>query len=263
MKPKTPPEETLEAKLTSDLAAAATRKVPLRKIVVKETTIQPRIRTSERTIRDFARAMKAGAEFPPVVLAKVRGGEVVLIDGHHRVAAAKEAGLSHIGAKTLPKGWPARTFGAAAAVLNMKHGQPLKRAEKKDAWRRMMRTGWWWTTDGHASYRAMADALGNAVSHQTIARWTGEEFPRVAETLSLQAGRGRDNQHGDGDPRMGMLADPDKMALLDVKDALRAAVKSAEMITDAEMATEALETAQEALQAIRAHAEGRPGDEFG
>ena len=60
--------------------------------------IQCRVRHCDKTIAEFAEQMLAGAKFPPITVYEVEGCRV-LTDGHHRLLAARKAGLKSISAK--------------------------------------------------------------------------------------------------------------------------------------------------------------------
>ena len=60
--------------------------------------IQCRVRHCDKTIAEFAEQMLAGAKFPPITVYEVEGCRV-LTDGHHRLLAARKAGLNSISAK--------------------------------------------------------------------------------------------------------------------------------------------------------------------
>lgn len=59
--------------------------------------IQCRVRHCDATITEFAEQMLAGAKFPPITVYEVEGCRV-LTDGHHRLLAARKAGLNSISA---------------------------------------------------------------------------------------------------------------------------------------------------------------------
>ncbi len=58
---------------------------------------QPRARISEKIVAQYAAAMAAGAEFPPVAV-YFDGTDHWLADGFHRVRAARKAGMARIAA---------------------------------------------------------------------------------------------------------------------------------------------------------------------
>jgi len=110
--------------------------------IVWEPSIYPRDKWNTGTIEQYADVLKAGKEFPPIVLEK---GTLRLLDGKHRTEAHKlyaawyaekpegeewseptaeiEAELHEI-----PEGIPPKLY---AASLSAKHGDRIKPAERK------------------------------------------------------------------------------------------------------------------------------------
>lgn len=56
----------------------------------------PNRRTSEMTEEAYAKAMKKGVDFPPVIIDSSVGPAAALIEGGHRTAAAESIGLEKI-----------------------------------------------------------------------------------------------------------------------------------------------------------------------
>jgi hypothetical protein len=57
-------------------------------------------------VRKYASDMERGDKFPPVLLQRRRGaGGLRIMDGHHRVAAARSLGLPHIDARIHASIW--------------------------------------------------------------------------------------------------------------------------------------------------------------
>ena len=70
--------------------------IPINYIKTDDGT-QFRLGMNSETVRDYTEAMKDGAQFPPIIIFG-DGDSEWLADGFHRVAAAKEAGLTEIAA---------------------------------------------------------------------------------------------------------------------------------------------------------------------
>jgi len=91
----------------------------------EDATLQPRERTYEDLIEDLVEL----GWFPPIAVATV-GGRTVVIDGHHRLAAARRLqwdaiDAQHLGALSPREAWQ-RAF-----TSNAVHGRPLSVADKK------------------------------------------------------------------------------------------------------------------------------------
>ena len=102
--------------------------IPLDAIRTEGT--QLRARPEPGVIAEYAAALRDGAEFPPIVV-YAEGTDYWLGDGHHRLAAAREAGRSEIRAEV-------RTGGRRDAILhaagaNATHGLRRTNADKKNA----------------------------------------------------------------------------------------------------------------------------------
>ena len=123
---------------------------------LKKDGLQTRVALDERTVADYADAMREGAEFPPVMVFE-ESGTMWLADGFHRVEAAIRAGQAHIEA-TVTSG----TFVDAlkhALKCNTKHGKRVTNEDKQNA----MRIAWenretlW---GGEPSQNLFADTCG-------------------------------------------------------------------------------------------------------
>jgi hypothetical protein len=66
---------------------------PPEKVLIEKIRLDPELQTqdgiNEVTVYEYAELMKDGVQFPPVDVYR-DGGEYVLTDGFHRVAAAKK-----------------------------------------------------------------------------------------------------------------------------------------------------------------------------
>lgn len=82
-------------------------------------------------VTEYAEAMKAGAEFPPVMLFRDDKGALWLADGFHRVYAAREAGIEKIDCHVRPGSQRDALLWAAGA--NADHGIRRTNADKRRA----------------------------------------------------------------------------------------------------------------------------------
>jgi hypothetical protein len=100
-------------------------KLQIERIVTDE---ELRVRPYDwQTAYRYAEAMRMGEVFPPIVVGK-KDGFYVLLDGWHRLDAAKRIGRTHISAllsRVKPK-----DFYYEAARLNAKNGRPLTMQER-------------------------------------------------------------------------------------------------------------------------------------
>jgi len=96
--------------------------------LVLDEEIYPRFRTDWLTAYQYAMAMKAGAEFPKIIVGKFRG-KLYLLDGWHRVKALQLLGEEY--AQAVIKSYNSKKDMFVEAVkLNSKHGRPLSSQEK-------------------------------------------------------------------------------------------------------------------------------------
>ena len=89
---------------------------------------QIRVRFDPKTADRYASAMYEGVKFPPITIA-VLNGAPVLVDGFHRVAAAKQIGLPSLPAIIADAKLDELLWIAAEA--NLKHGLALKRNDAR------------------------------------------------------------------------------------------------------------------------------------
>jgi len=68
--------------------------------VIEDESVYPRCNWGWQTAYDYQMSMKAGAEFPPIVVAEFRG-KTILVDGKHRLVAYKHNKVEHIQCEVL------------------------------------------------------------------------------------------------------------------------------------------------------------------
>lgn len=143
-----------------------------------DDTIQPRRRMSRDAVARYAQVYRNDPEgLPPVKLGRLPSGELILVDGFHRVEAAKLAGIWRLRAETV-----ATTEAEApwlAVEANIKHGVPIPRTEKRAVFRRFVKAGRNRRADGFLmSSRQLASALPIG-SHSAMLIWMREDFPAI------------------------------------------------------------------------------------
>lgn len=174
----------------------ATRLIRLDELIAPAEN-QIRAKLCKKTAKRYADAMSLGAEFPAIQVVLVNNAPV-LVDGFHRVAAAKHAGVSALlavvqEAKTNELRW-------LAAEANLRHGLPLRPRERREAFKAYVRAGRWRKEDRSIkSSREMAGELQGMCSHQTILNWMRKDFRHVWELMTRSE---EDPRHdgGEADP---------------------------------------------------------------
>ena len=93
-----------------------------------ESEIYPRMKVGWQTAYQYAQAMKAGSEFPPILVGSLNR-KYHVIDGWHRIEALKMLKEEYVSA-TIKEFKTEREMFAEAIRLNSKHGRPLSVQEK-------------------------------------------------------------------------------------------------------------------------------------
>lgn len=96
--------------------------------IESDVGLRVRSRLDPRTVRDYVAKWKGGVIFPPILLYP-KGQNFVLLDGHHRFAAAAEAGLKEILATVFSGTVPEAVL--ASIEHNARHGLRLSNADKR------------------------------------------------------------------------------------------------------------------------------------
>lgn len=153
-------------------------KVSLSELIVDEA-FQPRFQMSRDAIRRYAAAYRANPrELPPITVAEIKGRlGLYLIDGFHRVQAAKIAHLSHLPAHALQTDKVGAMWLAVEA--NMRHGVPISRREKRVIFRRFVDAGRNRKEDGSLMSSRELNQHLHLGSHQTMLAWMQADFPTL------------------------------------------------------------------------------------
>ncbi|WP_431284203.1 ParB N-terminal domain-containing protein [Humitalea sp. 24SJ18S-53] len=169
-----------------DLDKVKPRSVAVSSLVL-DPAMQPRAGTDRETVRRYQGYMKADPKtLPPITAAKLTDepeGQLYVIDGFHRVAAAQGAGLRTLLAKTVEV--DRETAEWMAVVGNRAHGLPLGRKTDRAAFRRYVEAGR--NVDeagGLKPYRAIVQDLENTRGRSTVHRWMNEMFPSLAAEMA-------------------------------------------------------------------------------
>jgi hypothetical protein len=92
----------------------------------------PRERLDPETVDEYAERMQEeGERFPAIRAIKFQSGPLMLVDGWHRVEAARRLGYTKLHARVRPGGWVEAV--EAAAASNGRHGRARTNADKRKA----------------------------------------------------------------------------------------------------------------------------------
>ncbi|RIX99524.1 hypothetical protein D3218_13695 [Aureimonas flava] len=150
--------------------------------LVMDESYQVRAQLDDGAVSRYADAMRSGQEFPPISIARV-GGAVVIVDGFHRVTAARKIRRETITAVLVERDEAELQWLAAEA--NLKHGVPLKRGEGRKLLTAYVRAGRHRNgTRRVKSSRDIAKDLHGLASHSIILRWMKADFPEVARRMT-------------------------------------------------------------------------------
>ncbi len=131
-------------------------------------------------VNRYTTAIKAGASFPPITLARV-DDEVLLVSGWHRTAASERAGLATIQAEIVD--CKSNDLEWLASSSNLDHGKPASKADKVFAFnsfikaRRHIQQG---PRGRYLTYAEMAKDLHGIASPTTIWNWMKKHHPKIA-----------------------------------------------------------------------------------
>jgi len=149
--------------------------------LVKDEAYQIRAKLDGGAIIRYAKAMMAGAEFPPILVARLAGAPI-LLDGWHRVEAARRIGMATFPAILIERS-PAELRWAAAEA-NAKHGVRLKPREVRAAFRAFVKAGQHLKRGSRVKgSREIAKELHGLVSHAGVLAWMRSDFPAVYQRM--------------------------------------------------------------------------------
>src|SRR6516225_8852661 len=97
--------------------------------LVRDEAIQPRVDTDSATVVRYRELMRDGVDLHPIDVVETPDGELLLVDGFHRVSAAEREGFTKLSAKV----WPGARDDAIelACRCNARHGLPRTEADLK------------------------------------------------------------------------------------------------------------------------------------
>lgn len=115
-----------------------TKTIPLAGLVTKG--MQLRVTTDKEAVARYAEAYANGEELPPIVVFD-DGTELLVADGHHRVAASLKAGKKSI--ECIIKKGDRRAARLYASRANLQHGVPLTNDDKRNIVRDLLGDAEW------------------------------------------------------------------------------------------------------------------------
>jgi hypothetical protein len=136
-----------------------------------------------KQVNTYATAMKNGHKFPPVRLARIDDKKsLTVIDGWHRLSAATSLGVDAVPA--IVERMSCREAMRQAALANLGHGLPLKKAELRRVFKLFIKSGSYRKKNKQLmSYREISTALNGCVGHTTIVNWMKKDFPKIANAM--------------------------------------------------------------------------------
>lgn len=150
--------------------------------LLMDRVYQVRAKLDKPTVARYADLLRNGGDLPPITVMVVDGAPT-LVDGWHRVAAAREIGESEVVAEITEGTEDDLTWSAAQA--NLAHGLPLKRVELRNVLRAYVATGQHLSRGRKPkSAREIGREVGG-VGHKTILSWLKADHPQVHMAIAL------------------------------------------------------------------------------
>lgn len=149
---------------------------------------QVRKKLDAGTIERYASIYRSEGHLPPLEIARIDGA-LFVVDGWHRLEAAKRAGVHRVDCKVVTKD-PAEAMWRAAQA-NLAHGLTLKRGEHRAVLKAFIKAGKHRRGKSLLSYREIAKEAFNGVrGYTTVRDWIKKDFPKLAAQMSDETRRG-------------------------------------------------------------------------
>lgn len=242
--------------MTDDNDNGATKR-PTRRVhisaIYEDRRFQVRVRgTDLATVKRYATALRADPRcMQPITLAEV-GTRLLCVDGWHRLAAHRMAGLAHIRAEIIPATEEEALWMAASA--NLKNPRPLSRADLLQTFRMYVTAKRHRTAKGgFKSYREIASDFANVKAFTTIRNWMMRIYPSVATAMR----RGGMDDDATGPQRRRV---DDRARLTAALDALRVAEEQIAALGPPRNRPEVMAALADAARAAGAEDGWTPGD---
>jgi hypothetical protein len=154
---------------------------------MKHEDLQMRVAgLDKRHVRVLEQSYLAGDDLPAIKVAKV-GKALYVLDGHHRLEAVDQAGLSHVWAEVAPMSLnQAKDF---ALLANTQHGKNLRPWDKARIFDAYVQRGKHLDAEGNVKpSRAIAVELNRVYSHETIRKKLKERGIELNTSLEFPGG---------------------------------------------------------------------------
>jgi transposase-like protein len=172
------------------------KKYPIEQLEL-DARLQARDALDQSAVADYAQAYKAGTDMPPIEVYDV-GGALYVVDGWHRIAGAREAGITFLRATTVGTG----TFEQAAwhaVAANGAHGLRRTNADKRRAVRLALES----PIGGEQSSRAIAEhvGVGDKLVSEVRAQWEAERRAKATKPSPDQVAKASPDEVRETAPR--------------------------------------------------------------
>jgi hypothetical protein len=171
-------------------------------------SVQVRAGKSQDAVDDYAEAMEAGRELPPIQVVKI-GQDLILADGFHRVEAAKKAGLKSVLAQVVI-GDKAKAL-EIALESNRAHGLRMSNEDKHRAVKLALEQ---WPND---SDNAIAERVG--VSQPFVSKLRPQLITVINSTVTGTDGKSYPARSGKLEPQTKTMPDGTVRKLIPVRAA--------------------------------------------
>ncbi len=150
--------------------------------ILADDKLQVRRKLDAGAVAKYVSVYKAGGTMPPLRIAKLPSGALVLLDGWHRKAALEA--LGHAKATVEIVETTEREARWEAARANLTHGVPLRRSEYVEVFRAYVHARQHIDKRGRfKSYRDIAQEIGGTRSYTTVRNWMIRYFPKIAAKM--------------------------------------------------------------------------------
>lgn len=169
------------------------RKILNVKDVVTDKELYPRDGWNFQTSYTYSQAMRAGAKFPPILVA-MSNGKYLLVDGKHRIEAKKILKQLKIEAEVVI-GWSRKRIYEEAVKRNITHGKSLSIHERRQVGLRLR--NWQYPPNKISELiqvpldklnTFIEQRLTNAITGETIAQVDGVRKQSAPEQIILKSG---------------------------------------------------------------------------